>query len=885
MSTLPGNTTTAVPVDTGIEVTFDQDGAGDMTGYFSISPAVKGRFERNGRTQVFVPSGLRAHTLYTVTIRHGLPIKGTDLALEQDVRFRFETAGPTASPPFRFRIGRDVLETSPADRAVIGLQVVLPDREDGSSAGTPAKVSVRIYRFPTLESTLAGMREFLDAPGWTEWTEPSVPTTGLRKALSFTASLHPLSTTSDQVIVVPTRLPRGWYLVEIGRAGAKAQAFLQVTEVSAWVTVLSDRTVVWVNDVARGRAIRGATVRVAGGPSIGRTGSNGLLVAETPVDLVPSATESSAVPQSAPPVPILIVRGPNGHALLVPFDTDRNGGTYRGEWSKGGPARSDGWWSLLSTDRAVYRRDDRVEAWGFLRRRVDGQVPATVDLRLVLPANQDQADPVSIVKATARTRTSGAYAASLTLDGVPLGSYVLEAFVDGQAVSRTWLDVGIIRKPAYRVTVLTDRHVVLADQTVLATVEATFFDGQPVPGTPFAVGAEYDTTTSTDPTGADGRATTDWLPRLGENAEGSEWRTLSVTTARPEEGEIGAEAAVLVFPNAVNLDADGSLTGRRLAVTGSVHDVDFARLERQLSASPDPYQDVDPNGRPLAGATVSAEISELIPVRHLDGYDYDPITKRVTPRYEYDTRAKHLRTVTVKTVSSGAFRLSVRVPHAGHDYRVVVSVADADGRVDHRTITATRRVAAERGDLPIFEIDRRAPGAGPCLPDRRPGPADDDRRCRAATNRRTQPLPVRRLEAGSPLGDGHDQPALHPAVRRRRRTGHLHHRRPVHRPYLRPEGRRLGVVRHPGAADRRRPVQRPVELPARRRGDGDGSDHGREGPADPRDPHPARGGRKALRDGRRAGHRPARRPLPAGRERDRPADRDAPAADRRRTGG
>ena len=176
--------------------------------------------------------------------------------------------------------------------------------------GRPRRSACASIASRSLESTLARMRDFLDAPGWTEWTEPSVPTTGLRKVLSFTASLHPLSTTSDQVIVVPTRLPRGWYLVEIGRAGAKAQAFLQVTEVSAWVTVLSDRTVVWVNDVARGRAIRSATVRVAGGPSIGRTGSNGLLVAETPVDLVPSATESSAVPQSAPPVPILIVRAP-----------------------------------------------------------------------------------------------------------------------------------------------------------------------------------------------------------------------------------------------------------------------------------------------------------------------------------------------------------------------------------------------------------------------------------------------------------------------------------------------------------------------------------------------------------------------------------------------
>ena len=117
VNAIPGDQTTAVPIDTGIEVTFDQDGAGDMAGYFAISPAVDGRFERHGRAQVFVPAGLRRATLYTVTIRRGLPVQGTDLILEADVRFRFETESVATPQPVRFHIGRDVLEASPADRA------------------------------------------------------------------------------------------------------------------------------------------------------------------------------------------------------------------------------------------------------------------------------------------------------------------------------------------------------------------------------------------------------------------------------------------------------------------------------------------------------------------------------------------------------------------------------------------------------------------------------------------------------------------------------------------------------------------------------------------------------------------------------------------------
>lgn len=703
VNTLPGDSTTGVPIDSGIEVTFDQDGAGDLAGYFSIAPAVNGRFERHGRSQVFVPAGLRQATLYTVTVRHGLPVQGTDLTLEKDVRFRFETAAATAAPSARFHVGRDVLETSPADRPVIGLQVIMPDDGEGQpTVDPPTKVDVGVYRFPSLETTLARMRDFLDAPGWTEWTDPSVPTAGLPKVLSFSATLRAVTTSADHVIVFPTRLPRGWYLVEIGKDGRPTQAFLQVTEVSAWVTVLSDRTVVWVNDVVRGRAIRQAEVRVADGASIGRTGSDGLLVAATPTDLVPATFESATVLQVAPPSPILIVRAPNGHALLVPFDTDRNGGTYRGEWSKGGPAQSNGWWSLLSTDRAVYRRDDQVETWGFLRQRIDGRVPAKVDLRLILPVNQDQADPAAVVRTVAQPRASGAYAASLSLDGVPLGGYVLEALVDGRVVSRTMLEVGIIRKPAYRLSVGTDRHVIIAGQTVHVTVEATFFDGQPVPGTPFILGDDNETTRPTGPTGADGRTTTAWTPQPGQQ-EGPAWPAVSVTPARPEEGEITSDAAVLVFPSALNLAAEGSLSGRRLIVSGSVHGVDFARLERELSAGGERYRDVDPNGRPTARARVTAAITELIPVRHLVGYDYDSITKRVVPRYEYDFRSKPLRTVTVTTGANGSFKLSNRVPTANHDYEVVLTTIDNAGRTERRTIGASAPVAVQGSDLPVFE--------------------------------------------------------------------------------------------------------------------------------------------------------------------------------------
>lgn len=733
VTTLPDNATTSVPTTTGIEVTFDQDGAADIQPYFSIEPAVDGRFEHHGRTQVFVPSGLMERALYTVTVRHGLPLTGTDLRLERDVRFRFETAGQQQPPPVRIRIGREVLEASPGDRPVVGLEVVLNEASDGQLPAAPKNADVRVYRFPSMAATIDELRTYLDAPRWAEWTDPLVPTSGLPKVLQFTATLRQIRDSTDRLIVFPTRLPRGWYLMEV--AGDRpAQAFLQVTNVSAWVAVLSDRTVAWVNDTVTGHPIAGARVGVDRGPMLGQTGRDGLLVTPTPDELVPGNATNGATTAGTTTVeavmgnertvpigpaisptstrggepselvegagPILVVRTPGGKSAFVPFNIDRRGESYRGEWSMGETPVRNAWWSLLSTDRTQYRRDDRIEAWGFLRGRDDGRAPTEIELRLVSTNNQSITDPPAIATTKARPNKSGAFTAPLTLNDAPLGTYVLQARVDGQVVSSTMVEVAIIRKPAYRLSIAT-RHVTIAGDRISAAIQANFFDGQPVPSTSFSVSDGAEMTQVAGPTDSTGRATIELQPGAQPESEGSYGWYLSARPTRPEEGEISAELNVTVFPSAVHLAGEGILDGRQLVLTGSLHRVDLARLEHRLGAG---QEAGDPGGKAIRGAQVTAKITELVPVRRLVGYDYDYIRKVVTPHYEFDVRRRVIRTVSLKTGAGGAFRLSMSVPSADHEYEVLLRTTDDAGRVERLTIVAGKPVTLEtQPDQPIFE--------------------------------------------------------------------------------------------------------------------------------------------------------------------------------------
>ena len=709
-STIPGDATVGVPVRTGIEVTFDQEGVADMADHFSIEPAADGRFERHGRTQVFVPSELAPATTYTATVRKGLGRTGTDLTLPADVVFRFETEGPGVQET-RVVFGRDVIESGPAEQPVIATRAIVPSLGDGP-APSPTSTKVRVYRLPSLNAASRALADFLAAPRWTEYSDPLMPTEGLPVVAAFTAKLEPLI---GELLLLrfPAPLDAGWYVVEI-QGTRPAHAFLQITPVSAWVSVLSDRTVVWVNDVATHRALGGATVAVGTGGAFARSDADGLAIGPTQKELAPPALAGDYTP---PQYPILRVTSGSGDVVLVPFDVRGDSAAYRGEWSEKTESADETYWAMLFTDRGLYRRTDRIEAWGYLRGRDDGKVPSSVQVHLVASGAGRDADVPAIASVEARPGTDGAFTASLPIAGLPLDSYEVQAVVDGRVVVSRWVEVSIIRKPPYQLELTAGHAAVIAGSTVTWTAAATFFDGTPV--------ASLDVVMSGDLIDKDRPATTNAAgqvslaldaragPRPGDVPwEDEDWWSIHVGPVGPESAEIWADKAVLVFPSAYALDAAGVVVGNRLRVTGSLDEVDLAKVERQLA---DDSWDGDASGAPVGGRTLTVTITELIPVRHQVGSTYDFIEKVVRPQYEYDTARKQVQTLSVKSGTDGRIAFSIAVPNADHEYEVVLSTRDGAGRVQQRTIWAGRPAVSwwENAGIAFRTEDGKPAGEAP----------------------------------------------------------------------------------------------------------------------------------------------------------------------------
>ncbi|HEY6013029.1 MAG TPA: alpha-2-macroglobulin family protein, partial [Candidatus Limnocylindrales bacterium] len=658
-----------------------------------------GTFERHGRTQVFVPAALAPATTYTVTIGKGLARSGTDLRLLDDVVFRFETDGP-ADVRARLAFAREAIEAAPGQPLTVAVEAIRPWLGDGR-APAPASASLRIYRLPSLDVASRALTDFLQAPRWTQYSDPAMPTTGLRVAAAFRGPLVPLA--RDILgLEVPVELDPGWYILEI-QGTRRSQAFLQVTSVSSWVTVMSDRTVVWVNDVVTHRALEGATVAVGTAKPFATSDADGLAVGRTPTALVPAAAGGASDSS-----PVLRVTSPAGAVVLVPFNVRGDREAYRGEWWETYGSANETYWSLLYTDRELYRQTDRIEAWGYLRGRDGGSVPGTVEVRLVSTRASDSAEVTAAASVSVHPGADGAFIASLPVVNLPVASYEVEAVVDGRVVDSRWIEVAVIRKPPYRLEVTANPLAVITGTPVSMTAGARFFDDTPVASLDLVVtGGEAvpEQRLTTDPTGQ----ATATIDTKTTSVSSADWRWVNVRPAGPESADIQGAATVVIFPSAYDLAASGTVSAGRIRLSGKVTAVDLDRARRMLAAG---TWDGDASGAPIAGVKVRATITELVPTRRQIGTEYDFVEKVVRPVYEYDYTRKVLKTVTAVSARDGTIRYSVPVLHADHSYEVELATTDRSGRAQHRTVWVGPSEPVTNSDGIQFVTDDGTPAAG-----------------------------------------------------------------------------------------------------------------------------------------------------------------------------
>lgn len=677
VSTVPGDRTSGVPTNTGIEVEFDQDGTQGFGDHFKIEPAASGRFEQHARVWSFVPNNpLAAATIYTVTVTPGVSVEGSRSTLDEGTTFRFETdVAKPATGTVAF--DRPIFEARPDERPVLPLGEP-PYDEKTDEPVIPKSVTVDVHRLPTFNDAVDAAVALAGTDSWARYAASRhIDTSGLTRVARFEGKV--LNADAGIFVRLPFEPQAGFYVLTIVQDGPPVQLLLQVTNVAAYALTGTNDSVVWVNDLATGNALKAATVAIARGASVGGTDANGVLRFATPASLHGAAPLGNRDPDPR----FLTVTSADGRRLIVPLG-------LRASWYSGGyegPSAWDvsddsaNWWLLLRTDRATYRQTDTINVSGMIRARSDRSVPGGLELRL---RSYNSPVDLAIQRVGTQATERGVFSASMQFEDLPRGPYVLDLFAGAKLVTSHSIEINEIRKPAFKLDVKTDRHVYVLGQQVHITAAAAFYDGTPVPGMALRFSAFKRHATSTSDAAGNAAAQL----RAGSDFDPEGWfeETIGVAPAHPEEGQVEGSAPVILVPSRVWLTGDGSLKDGRIVVRGTLSWADIKGMEAKLDAGSFLDWDGDGQGQPISSGTITARIFHEVVVRTQTGTAYDFIEKRVVPVYEYQTNDVALGTRTLTSAADGAFRLSIQAPVATDDYRVELSARDPEGRKFRRNV-------------------------------------------------------------------------------------------------------------------------------------------------------------------------------------------------------
>ena len=654
-SSFPRNQATNVPKNSGIEITFSDEGYTPIAEYFNISPTVEGRFEYHKNTAVFVPKALDYKTVYTVTIQAGIKLNGSNDVLTEDYQFAFETeAEPAYTPPqyvesvyFYSRYAELPSVEAPRVRFRINYarDTALPNPK------------VNVYQFSDSEKALEAIKALTRTPSWSRYAkeEDLINPSGLRRVMAFDAK-----DTYDETgsyLSLPDTLTQGFYLIDATLGKSRDQTIVQINDLPVQVIADQDKAIFWVNDIRTGKASAGATVQDNKEGKDYQTDANGIAVIDRM--LTPSRDYEA-----------FTIRSTDGKTCVW---------FYNG-YGSGAGNQNEAYWTALQLDRNLFKHDDSVSFFGFVQNRRNNEVIRNVSVILTQAYGFGYFGTGDVLHRQTVSVENGAYSDELVLPNVEVGSYNLTVYHGDVALGSTYFTVRDYVKPPYQMELSADRKAAFVDETVTFSAKAGFFEGTPVAD----LDISYRLSGSRLMTSGNGQGTTNLEGRITVSeeitaivdAQGQTSLSFTAEATLPEIGRTTKSASVRVFINDIAVAAQAKRTDRNATLTVNVHTITLDRINAGTAKDYNDYLDA-----PVANQSLSAEVYRIYYEKVERGEYYDYIEKKVMPIYWHTRKEERISRFTLVTDKNGIAERNFTVPNREYEsYRVDLSCFDSHGR-------------------------------------------------------------------------------------------------------------------------------------------------------------------------------------------------------------
>lgn len=662
LGTFPRNMTTNVPVNTGIEFIFNYAGA-DVEDYITIEPAVSGKFEVHDRVIAFVPKKLEEKTVYTVTVKAGLPLKDSDKTLQSDVVFSFETATQEESytdPSGYMNFNNLLNEFSTSEVPGIMWNYYF-NRDDVS---TVAKT--KIYAYNDVDRFMGDLDSFNALPYWSFYnmTGNEIKLDSLKKVMDFDYTLSK-EQTYPQVLTLPEKLDPGFYLVDVTWEDQHIQTFIQVTDLSFYYTQSSNGELFWLNDLATKQPVEGATVTSYTSGETATSDADGL------ARLITERQDSKSETR--------IFHIQKGDQNSVLFSMNYN------FWSYYRGMDSNAFWRYFKSDRSLYKPDDKVEFFGYLKGRYEDIQLDQVSVEVTqggyyyfdfLPYNVDS---LSFVTQDVPV-DNGFFNGALTLPNLAPGGYELVVKYKDERVSSTYITVENYVKPSYTIKVEKDKKAIFVDEPVNFTVKTQFFEGTPVSYLDYNYnigGIDYKD--GVDKTDKKGESSLSFTPQYNSNFQGEQYYYFSAYANLPESGSISVNDNLRVFFNDINVAITSDLKNTAGKVDAQLN---YITLDNINNGTDEEQGDFIAD--PVANHTLSGTVYRNEWIKTEIGEYYDYINKVVRKQYDYNLQTTKFTDFTMTTDASGKASFNVELPKEESVY-YTADVSTVDSKQRHMT--------------------------------------------------------------------------------------------------------------------------------------------------------------------------------------------------------
>ena len=668
LGSLPDNMSSNVPVDTGIELYFTYPDVENISDYFEITPKVDGRFETNGYTTVFIPKELKAGTIYTVTVKKGLTAADKSVSLAQDYTFSFETAPDerVTADPYKgeLYINRNWIEYGTTEIPAIGFDLYLRERIDS------AEVTLNLYRFNTLDDFVKAIRKKEETPYWAYYASSKnrIDTSELEHMLEFKQSFN-LQRWQQKYMMFPQPLEHGYYLVELSIQDLSAQAFLQISDIASFTIADKDNTLFWLNNLKTKAPVKGTEIFDF---ELGK----GFLSDASGLVKIPNVKQNED--DNDITLKLYRVTTIDGKVSILNagypyYDTYRNNEGLN--------------WRYIQTDRTLYKPDDTVEFWGFVKSRIDDSYPNDITVELAsggyyYPMGSGIMSRffpfLSNPLETLKLKTDGGFfEGSIKLPQLDPGSYTITVKDGDKILSSSYFRVENYIKPQYKLEITSDKKAVFVGEEITFIVKASFFDGTPVANVPlnYYINGYNDNINGQGVTDKNGILEIKHTPKYYTNMQGESYTGINVSAKFPETGEINEYHNFRVFANDINIRSEGEIKNNKGTIDFTVNEVVLDTLNDDDTTN-DNYL-----GKAVFGQKLSLNLVHVTWEKIETGDEYDAINKVVRKTYEYREKRTPAGSVTLTTDRNGTARheFSVKPGDEGY-YMAELTTQDGNNR-------------------------------------------------------------------------------------------------------------------------------------------------------------------------------------------------------------